>query len=162
MTKVLFAAFSNRLAAYGAQAAIRASVPDDARSSVRLHEREIDPMLSVDLAGSRAQDDREVDVLWRFGAVFGGFAIVGAAIDLSGVFGPTGLSATMALGSLGIVLGTLRVLVASRDVLDGVLTDALDRMRRGEVVMTVPLVATAPGSVAATVAEHGGDVMFSA
>ena len=142
-------------------AAIRRSPSNEPRAP-RIHDGALDPMLAVDLSGTPAQGQREQDVLRRFAFVFGLFTAAGLAIDLSGWIGDAGLAATMGMGSIGTVVGTLSVLLAPHQSLDTALTEADERLTAGECAVTIPTTNGQGESGRHLADHHGGRVLFEA
>ena len=157
---LIFLIFPNRAQGRSAWLSAIQRSPDAESRTPRMHEGALDPMLAVDLAGTEAQTLREQDVMKRFAFVFGLFTAAGLAIDLSGWIGDAGLAATMGMGSIGTVMGTLIVLLAPHQSLDSALKEADERLARGECLVTIPTVHGQGLRGAHLAANHGGRVLF--
>lgn len=163
MRQLLFAVFADRNRACRAQTALRDDCNEREAARVRLHEGEVDLHLGIDLSGTRTQGAREGDIVWRFGVVFFLCALAGVAIDTGKMFGDAAWSATMALGCIGVVLGTFAVLRATSRPIDAALIKATDALEQGHVLLTVPTTdILGRESVVATVSAHGGRLLFEA
>ena len=164
MRSVVFAVFGGRSEALRARRALDDATLAEPGRGARLHERSLDPMLGVELSGTLAQSDGERRVAVRFGVPFAIAALAGLLIDLWLGIDRTGLTGTMALGSLGIAVGTLAVLVGARQPLDEALVVMDQALAGGRVVLSVPVETDATDlvSIRETVRVHGGQVVFQA
>ncbi|QDV06289.1 hypothetical protein Poly30_17980 [Planctomycetes bacterium Poly30] len=162
MKGVLFVVYSTRAKAEEARRQLVVQPPYSRLQDTRVHDRDLDPLLGVDLDGTSAQLAREEDVLRRFAVIFGASVLAGLIIDLSGWLGDIGLVATMGLGSLGIALGTLAVLFSRHQPLDHALRQVDDEIERGRVLLTIPTDEACQEIADRTARESGGQQIFSA
>lgn len=162
MKTLHFSTFPHRSWAESARRGITRDIGANDDRPIRLHEGEIDLLTAADLSGCAAQSRRERSIAHPFLTWFFAFAAVGLVIDLFVITTFTGLVATMLLGSLGVVAGTIAVLASEVGPMDRAFSELGDSLREGDVVLTVRCSTADRDEVARRVTEHGGRGVFEA
>lgn len=157
---LVFAVFLHRSHAESARRSLLRSA--GAEREVRLHLEGMDPMVAVELDGCRDQVERERDASRRFLTVFAFFAAAGLAIDLLVLPPSTGLAATLLLGSLGVLGGTVSVLWERPRALELAFRDIDEALAQGHVLLTVPVTEDGRPAARRAIGEHGGRTVYDA